>query len=106
MFQFLELGYQKRFTSSRPVALFCGTMRRFAQMPSIETLGTQYYIPPLQYDEDTETADIHLVAVEDSTVVVIRGNYDNLDTVELTGDVFTRTIVNNMASSKLAILLE
>ncbi|XP_053382488.1 uncharacterized protein LOC128549565 [Mercenaria mercenaria] len=90
------LGHQKLLTANRPIAVFCGADDNRAQMPPRETLGELHYIPPLAFDSAVEEAEIRLVATEDSTVVIIRGNYDNLDTVELTGNTFTRDVVPDM----------
>ncbi|XP_053381806.1 uncharacterized protein LOC128549273 [Mercenaria mercenaria] len=90
-----ELGHQKLLTANRPMAIFCGADDNRAQMPPRETLGKQHYIPPLNLDS-TEKAEIRLVATEDSTIVIIRGNYDHLDTISLTGITFCRAVENDM----------
>jgi hypothetical protein len=74
------------------MAVFCGADDNLVQIPPLESLGTQYFIPEIPYNAGSETAEIRLVATEDSTVVIIRGNYDNLDTVEMTGNIFSRKV--------------
>ncbi|XP_060584539.1 uncharacterized protein LOC132740612 [Ruditapes philippinarum] len=86
---------QYLFQEGRPRAVFCGTSNYFVQIPPRESLGTHHFIPQLVI-EANEEAKIRLVASEDSTVVTIRGNYDNLDTIELNGDGYTREVVPNM----------
>ena len=76
-------------------AVFCGSANQKVQIPPHDSLGTQYYIPSLDLPHN-ETAELLLVSTEDSTVVIIRGNYDNLDTIELTGNTHTREVVKNM----------
>ncbi|XP_060583533.1 uncharacterized protein LOC132739760 [Ruditapes philippinarum] len=86
---------QYLFQEGRPRAVFCGTSNYLVQIPPRESLGTQHFIPEIDIAFDEE-AEIRLVASEDSTVVTIRGNYDNLDTIELNGNGYTRKVVPDM----------
>ncbi|XP_060585542.1 uncharacterized protein LOC132741407, partial [Ruditapes philippinarum] len=86
---------QYLFQEGRPRAVFCSTSNYLVQIPPRESLGTQHFIPSLDIVTNEE-AEIRLVASEDSTVVTIRGNYDNLDTIDLNGDGYTREVVPNM----------
>jgi hypothetical protein len=93
---------QYLFQEGRPRAVFCGTNNYLVQIPPRESLGTQHYIPSLDIETVTnEGAEIRLVASEDSTVVTIRGNYDNLDTIDLNGDGYTREVVPDMVCSSV-----
>ncbi|KAL4229249.1 hypothetical protein ACF0H5_012289 [Mactra antiquata] len=91
----IYLKYRRLLHADSPVAVFCGKSgyESFAQMPPRETLGIKHYIPPFKFDDIGITdAVVYVTAVEDSTIVVIKGDYHQLDSVTLTGDVYSRKI--------------
>jgi hypothetical protein len=64
-------------------------------MPPKETLGTEFFIPSLDLSLINAVAEIHVVITEDSTVLVIGGDYDQMDPVDFTGDFYIRTVEPN-----------
>lgn len=81
--------------AERPIAVFCGNLNKnYAQMPPRETLGVKHYIPALDLNNLQATVQMKLVATEDSTAVIIKGDYHQLDTVSLTGQVYSRNVEN------------
>ncbi|XP_060598566.1 uncharacterized protein LOC132752265 [Ruditapes philippinarum] len=95
----------KHLSADRPLAVFCGNFAdTLVQMPPKETLGTEFFIPSLDLSLLNAVAEIHVVITEDSTVLVIGGDYDQMDPVDFTGDFYIRTIepntIYNITASK------
>ncbi|KAL4218268.1 hypothetical protein ACF0H5_023004 [Mactra antiquata] len=91
-----ELSVQNRLECTAAIAVFCGTFNdSLVQMPPLATLGTRFYIPKIDLPLLNSVAKIYIIAIEDSTVVTIRGDYDQLDPVHLAGDNYTRPLFWN-----------
>ncbi|XP_045181541.2 uncharacterized protein LOC123540515 [Mercenaria mercenaria] len=83
-------------TADRPVAVFCGTFGdTLIQMPPKESLGLGFYIPKLDLDSINAEAEIHIITADDSTVLIVKGDYDQMDPVDFTGDIYIRAVVPN-----------
>ena len=103
-------------SAQRPISVFCGPIdtsvptyahtwkSTYAQLAPMETLGTQFYIPPLS-GFDLTNAQIKVIASEDSTVDIIEGDYHNLDTLSWTGNILTREIVEQTVSANLKLVI-
>lgn len=93
---FLDLDIQHRLETDHAVAVFCGTFNdTLIQMPPLSWLGTNFYIPKLDLALLNAEASIYLIASEDSTVITIKGDYDQMDPIFLTGDNYNRPIAND-----------
>ena len=66
----------------------------FCSMLLQETLGTRYYIPPLNYTFVGATGSLVVTATEDSTVVNLFGDYDDLVLLEWEGDSYARNLTD------------
>lgn len=55
----------------------------------------EFYIPKLDLVLLEAEAEINIVMAEDSTVVTIKGDYDQMDPVHFTGDVYFRNVISN-----------
>ncbi|KAL4217782.1 hypothetical protein ACF0H5_022520 [Mactra antiquata] len=64
-------------------------------MPPRETLGHKHFIPPIQFDTSIQSAILYITATEDSTVVIVKGDYHQLDSTTLTGDSYSRVMESN-----------
>ncbi|XP_045182188.2 uncharacterized protein LOC123540926 [Mercenaria mercenaria] len=91
------LGTSHLVKSDRPLAIYCGTLiDTHLQLPPVETLGKQFYIPAIALTTLTADATVVVLTTEDSTIVTIRGDYDQMDTIDLKGEVMVnRTIVSD-----------
>ena len=95
----------KYLAADRPLAVYCGTFGdTMVQMPPKETLGTDFYIPKLDLDLINAAAEIHVVVTEDSTVLIISGDYDQMDPVDFTGDFYSRTVEPNTVGQMMFAL--
>ena len=77
--------------------MFCkiaGNDEFTAQLPVSGTLGQQFYVPPLS-NVNLDNAHIIVTASEDSTVTVVKGDYDNLDIILMKGQHIERPFVDN-----------
>lgn len=93
---FKDLGTSHLIKADRKLAVFCGTFTdTMLQMPPVETLGREHYIPGLNLTALSANAEVLVLATEDSTVVTIRGEYDQRDTLYLAGEWVVRSLENN-----------
>lgn len=103
MLCFPGLGERNLIQSDRPISVFCkasgGDNQFHVQMPSKDSLGNHFYIPPLKGINLTN-ATIKITATEDSTVDIIAGDYHNLDTLNMTGQQIFRAFVEDKVSLK------
>lgn len=108
MHVFLELSdfsSTSEIRSSRPISVFCGNKtapgateyHTFVQMVPKEMMGKQFYIPKLP---GLTEAKMYITSIEDSTVNIVKGNYDNLDILEYTGKELIRHIEEQFVSDK------
>ena len=67
-------------TASSPVAVFTrqNAGKIWSQIPPVETLGSLYYVPPIDLTLLGTTGQLKVTATEDSTYVVIKGTYDEV----------------------------
>jgi hypothetical protein len=65
------------------------------QVPPVETLGKQFLIPAIDIAGLSLNASIVVITSEDSTVITIRGDYDQRDTVDMKGGIVNRILVTD-----------
>lgn len=94
-----DLGSSHLIKADRKLAVFCGTFTdTMLQMPPVEALGKEHYIPGLNFTELSANAEVLVLATEDSTVLTIRGEYDQMDTLSLAGEWVVRSLEDNTVS--------
>ena len=76
--------------------MFCGNFRdTIVQIAPKETLGKQFYIPPLNLSTEVVAVKINAIMSEGNTVIKVKGSYDQCDTVNHTGDELTLDLSEN-----------
>lgn len=63
-----------------------------------EMMGRQFYIPKLS---GLTGAKLYITSIEDSTVNIVKGNYDNLDILEYRGKELIRHIEEQFVSDTI-----
>ncbi|XP_052243534.1 uncharacterized protein LOC127853237 [Dreissena polymorpha] len=99
--------------SDVPVAVYCadGNATLMTQLQPPETLGKQFYIPPLRFQMQTFniSAQVWIRAIEDSTALYVYGQYDTLVFLDSSGDSFNQSLASNQTyniSSFKPVLVE
>lgn len=82
------------------MAVFCLSLDNghWVQMAPRETFGSHFYIPALDLVLIEATFYISISATLDNTVVIVHGDYDQMDVLLWTGDNIVREVVNGTVS--------
>ena len=75
-----EGGFIGPLIATKPVVIYSSNENGafVAQMPPIESLGMQYYIPAIDLVTVGATGKLLVTSVEDSTYVIVKGAYDEV----------------------------
>ncbi|WAR17274.1 hypothetical protein MAR_031868 [Mya arenaria] len=93
------------------MAVHCTNWTFKAHIPPRETLGSHYYLPPLNYTNLNAVAKVMIMTSEDSTVITVRGDYDEFTALPIAGEVYSRNMTDGdlfeiTATKPVQVMLE
>lgn len=90
------------------MAVFCWapSNESWVQMAPKDTHGSHFFIPSMDLAAMEAEGNIGISATVDSTVVTVRGDYDQIDITMWVGDTITRAFATNTVGNLLILPLK